>query len=52
MNDEKLNAWAETLEILNDVETMQAIHKANEEFANGETFSFEQVFEHRQPADR
>ena len=49
MNDEELNAWAETLEFLSDVETMQAIHKANEELANSEMFSFEQVFDRAQP---
>lgn len=44
MNDEELNAWAETLEILKDAETMQAVHEADEELANGQTLSFEQVF--------
>ena len=49
MTEQELEARAETLEILNDVETMQAIREADDELANGQTVSFEQIFGHRQP---
>jgi hypothetical protein len=49
MKDHESEAWQETLEIFSDAETVQAVHKADEELANGQTFSFEQVFGHAQP---
>jgi hypothetical protein len=40
MKDQESEAWQETLEILSDSDAMQAIHQADEELANDQTFSF------------
>lgn len=50
MSYEEYEAWEETLEILSDPEAVQAIREADEALANGTTFSFEEVFGHKQPA--
>jgi hypothetical protein len=51
MKDQEFEACQETLETLSDPDAVQSIHKADEELANGQTFSFEQVFGHEQPED-
>jgi len=49
MNDQELDAWQETLEILSDPDAVQSIRQADENLAKGKTFSLEQVFGHKQP---
>ena len=49
MSYDEYESWEETLEILSDPETVQVLRKADEELAHGKTFSFEQVFGHKQP---
>ncbi len=49
MSYEEYEAWEETLEVLSDPEAVRAIRKANDELVHGQTFSFEQVFGHKQP---
>ena len=50
MSYEEYEAWEDTLEILSDPEAMQAIHEADKALAIHKTFSFEEVFGHKQPA--
>jgi prevent-host-death family protein len=49
MSYAEYEAWEETLEVLSDPEAMRAIRTADDELARGQTFSFEQVFGHKQP---
>ena len=49
MSYDEFQAWEETLEILGDPEAVKALRKADEELARGQTFSYEQVFGHKQP---
>jgi antitoxin YefM len=49
MSYDEYESWEETLEILSDPETVQALRQADKELANGKIFSFEDVFGHPQP---
>jgi prevent-host-death family protein len=49
MSYAEYEAWEETLEVLSAPEAMRAIRTADDELARGQTFSFEQVFGHKQP---
>jgi len=52
MSYQEYEAWEETLDILCNPESLEAIRNANEELAGGKTSSFEQVFGHKQPKIR
>ena len=52
MSYEEYEAWEETLEVLSDPEAVHAIREADKDLANGEIFSFEQVFGHKQPKEK
>lgn len=49
MNYEEYESWMETLGVLSDGEAMKAIRESDEELAHGQTFSYEEVFGHKQP---
>jgi antitoxin YefM len=49
MSYDEYEAWEETLEILSNPKAMRALRQADQDLANKNTFSFEQVFGHQQP---
>ena len=52
MSYDEFQAWEETLEILGDPEAVKALREADKELARGKTFSYEQVFGHKQPGHK